>query len=107
MLNDKMIERPARDDWPILHRESQMEIINGLIIENQSIAIDDKHFIDCTLVNCILEYSGTNVAFESTQLRGCRYVFHGRARQTLQFLQGVGLMAFNPQEWGEFAETVN
>jgi hypothetical protein len=64
-----------------------MEVISGLTIKDECVAIDDKHFIDCTLINCILEYSGSDVAFDATRIRGCRYVFFGRARQTLQFLQ--------------------
>ena len=84
-----------------------MEIISGLNIKDECVTIDNKHFVNCNFSNCILEYSGTNVSFESTHLRGCRYVFHGRARQTLEFLQGVGLMTFDPRQWGEFPITVN
>jgi len=32
-------------------------------------------------------------------------VFFGRARQTLQFLQGVGLMELDPMQWGEYPQT--
>ncbi len=84
-----------------------MEIILGLTIENESIRIDGKHFIDCTLVDCILEYSGGDVMFERTHMRGCRHVFYGRARRTLHYLQGTGLMPFAPAEWGEYSDRIN
>ena len=84
-----------------------MESIIGQTIENESVAIDDKHFIDCTFINCVLEYSGRQVEFERTFMRGCRHVFYGRARRTLQYLQGTGLMPYAPSEWGEFSDNVN
>ena len=84
-----------------------MELLSGLTIKDECVQIDDKHFIDCVFINCILEYSGRDVAFESTRMSGCRYVFFGRARQTLHFLQGVGLMEHNPEHWGEFPSLPN
>ena len=84
-----------------------MEIIQRQTIRGESIEIDDKSFVDCTLIDCILEYSGHPVNFERTCFQGCRYVFFGRARRTVHFLQGAGLMTFNPADWGEFPNQVN
>ncbi len=83
-----------------------LKAVVGLTIENESVEIDDKHFIDCTLVNCILEYSGRAVAFERTHMRGCRHVFFGQARRTLHYLQNTGLMPYAPADWGEYSDRV-
>ena len=83
-----------------------METVSNRIIEGESLVIDNKHFVGCTLINCILEYSGDDVVFDRTEMRGCRYVFFGRARRTIHFLQGTGLMPHAPAEWGEFPGTV-
>ncbi len=84
-----------------------MDIIGSRIIEGECVQLDDKHFVDCTLINCILEYRGHNVVFERTIMRGCRHVFYGRARRTLHYLQSVGLMPHDPGQWGEFSEQVH
>ena len=84
-----------------------MELIQGQLIEDQAVAIDGKQFRDCTLARCILEYSGDSVVFERTHLRNCTYVFFGRARDTVHFLQSVGLMPFQPADWGEFPSEVH
>lgn len=83
-----------------------MDIVSNLIIQNESVDLDGKHFIDCTLLNCILEYSGGDIIFERTRIRGCRHVFYGRARMTLQYLHSTGLVPHNPSEWGDFQESV-
>lgn len=84
-----------------------METIQDQVIEGQSISIDCKLFRDCTLVRCILEYSGEPVIFERTQLQNCTYLFFGPARGTVHFLQSVGLMPYQPSDWGEFPDQVH
>ncbi len=84
-----------------------MEVVSGCTIQDECVVIDGKRFTDCTLINCILEYSGDPVDFVRTRMRGCRYVFYGRARHTVQFLQGTGLMLYDPAKWGEFCDQVN
>lgn len=84
-----------------------MEVVSGKTIEGVAFELDGKHIIDCTLVNCVLEYSGGEVVLERTHLRSCRHVFYGRARQTLRYLQGVGLMPYELGEWGEFSDVVH
>lgn len=63
--------------------------------------LDDKHFINCKFIDCILEYHGREVGFDRTHMNGRRHVFNGRARRTLHYLQGVGLMQYSPSDWGE------
>ena len=73
-----------------------------MTIRDELLEIDTKNFIDCTLIGCILEYSGHPVVFERTRLLGSRYVFFGPAKSTVQFLQNTALMSYNPEEWGNF-----
>ncbi len=84
-----------------------MEIVDGRTIKGECLQLDDKHFINCMLVNCVLEYRGHPVIFDRTIMRGCRHVFYGQARRTLHYLQGVGLMPHDPAQWGEFSDQVN
>ncbi len=84
-----------------------MELIQDQTFEGELLSIDEKQFVDCTLINCTLEYRGLPVSFTRTRMRGCRYVFFGSARSTVHFLQGVGLMTHVLGEWGELSETVN
>ncbi len=53
--------------------------------------MDDKRFVDCTFVDCTIEYGGGPVILERTALRVCRYFFSGTAKMTLEFLECVGL----------------
>jgi hypothetical protein len=84
-----------------------METIRNIFFEGQSINVDHKHFIECTFKDCILEYSGQSFTFERTQLTNCRYVFFGLARGTVHFLQCIGLLAEDPEQWVELSESVN
>ena len=84
-----------------------MELIQGITLTDELVTLDEKHFIDCLLVNCLLRYSGQDVIFERTVFRGCRHVFYGNARSTVHYLQNVGLMENGLGDWREFAEAVN
>lgn len=83
-----------------------MQNVQNRTIEGEVLTIDDTLYSDCVLINCTLEYSGGPVAFERTQMRGCQYVFFGRARRTIHFLQGVGLLDCGMNEWAEFSGLV-
>ncbi len=84
-----------------------MQTIQQRVFEGEVLEMDDKHFIDCTLTNCILRYSGRALVLEKTLLRGCNYVFFGRAKGTVRFLEMMGLLRAQAGEWGEFPELEN
>ncbi len=44
---------------------------------------------------------------EAIHSQDCRYVFQNRARGTLHYLQGVGLMQYSPSAWGELDSSVH
>ena len=84
-----------------------MRVLQDLILRNEMVTLDDTHFIACTFIDCILQYSGGDVIFDRTEMRSCQHVFYGRARQTLHYLQNVGLMEQPARSWGEFPELMH
>ncbi len=69
-----------------------MNIVQGLTMQGETISVDGKQFIDCTFIDCVIEYTGEPVILERTAMLSCRYRFSGPARMTLQFLDCVGLL---------------
>ena len=84
-----------------------MILISNRYFQDETVELDGCHFVSCTFSNCILEYHGGEVIFDRASMQSCRHVFFGRARRTLHYLQGIGLMDHDPAEWGEFHTTVN
>lgn len=82
-------EKPA--SAPLAAPGNLLQVVLGQTIENQTVVMDGKHFIDCSIVNCVLEYSGQALVMESTQFSGCSFRFKGEAALTLNFLQCFGL----------------
>jgi hypothetical protein len=66
-----------------------MEEIRRQTIKGKYLSIDEKGFIDCTLIDCILEYSGGPVSFHRTRFQRCRYVFVGRAKRTVHSFKAL------------------
>jgi hypothetical protein len=42
-----------------------MELIQGKTIEGRLLSIDGKQFVDCLLINCVLNYRGLPVIHEN------------------------------------------
>lgn len=83
-----------------------MELISGQHFDRQHIALDGKHFIDCTLNECSLEYSGQKLTIERTEILGCSLTFRAEASRTLQFLQGLGYMPEIAAAWRNISDTL-
>ena len=84
-----------------------MEIISGMTISGKTVLLDDKHFIDCTLQNCQLNYRGGNVILERTLITHCQHLFQGPARATVLYLKRVGLMDDASGFWDDEAEIIH
>ena len=69
-----------------------MEIITDQYIIGQRVKMDGKHFQDCVLLECTLEYAGGEMILERTQITRCNHLFRGSARLTLSFLELMGMM---------------
>ncbi len=70
-----------------------MNVLWNTTFENETVVIDGKHLIDCTLLNCSLDYSGGSVILERTELRGCHYIFRDQAQRTVRPPEALGLNA--------------
>ena len=69
-----------------------MQTVSHVTFENETVCLDNKHFEDCTLVRCVLEYSGEALLIERTAFEGCRLKLREGAGRTMQFLQCMGYM---------------
>ena len=70
-----------------------MQIVSNVAFENETVCLDNKHFEDCVLIRCVLEYSGQEFTLERTSFKGCRLKLSEGAGRTLQFLQCMGYMS--------------
>lgn len=62
-------------------------------LEGKHVVLDDGVFIDCTLKNCSLEYSGGDTYVQNCKGENCQLVWRGAAQRTVTLLQGLGLIA--------------
>ena len=68
-----------------------MLIITGAF-SDEDVSLDEKHFKDCTLINCTLSYDGGRLILERTRITGCNYLFGAAAQRTVSLLQTVGVL---------------
>lgn len=72
-------------------------------VENQTfraetVALDDKHFINCTFENCVLTYDGGYFAWNNTRFIGfCPIQFGETAQRVIVFLNNFGLIRTDRQ----------
>ena len=68
-----------------------MHVIARRTFQTETVEIDETYFVDCQFLNCILEYRGGKIAFESCRMSSCRYLFFGPALRTVEYLEALGL----------------
>lgn len=68
-----------------------LQRIVGQTLTNQVLVMDGKHFVDCSIINCVLEYNGQALVMETTEFSGCSFRFKSEAALTLNFLDCFGL----------------
>lgn len=69
-----------------------MVVTAGQTFENRTVQMDNVHFSRCTLINCVLEYSGKPVILEETEFKGCQFRFTCDAAMTVNFLKCFDLL---------------
>ena len=84
-----------------------MQHISNAVFQNETVCLDDKHFCDCVLQSCVLEYSGQALMIERTSFIGCRLKLSEGAGRTMQFLQCMGYMGEVPGDWNGAAGMLN
>lgn len=67
-----------------------MEEIRKQVIENETLLMDGKNFIECTITNCTLIFSGGDYAWTDTEFDMCILQFVGEAARTISFLGYFG-----------------
>lgn len=95
---DLQIELPPEEPPPSAEFKGSdngdlMEVVSGQNLSNEVVKLDGKHFIDCLLNDCVLEYDGYPMVLESTEFKGCTFRFTGQAALTFRFLECFGLIA--------------
>ncbi len=83
-----------------------MQSIQNQTFENQIVDIDDTTILDCVFIDCILRYSGRSFTIGRSQLLRCRYLLFGPAEETFRFLQLVGILDWQPQQWAPVTDRV-
>ena len=84
-----------------------LQTVSNLTIENETVCLDNKHFENCTLLHCVLEYSGEELRIERTSFRGCRLKLSAGAGRTMQFLQCMGYMGEVTGDWQTMTPVLN
>ncbi len=76
-----------------------MEIVTNTQFQDETVCLDNKHFCDCVLLRCVIEYSGEELLIERTSFTGCRLNLSDGAGRTMQFLQCMGYMDEVSGDW--------
>ncbi len=67
----------------------------GQTLTNQAFQMEECWFVNCTLVNCAMFYSGGRAMWENTNFQNCQWKFQEQALATIQVLTLIGLMKPN------------
>ena len=67
-------------------------------VENQTqngtaVFMDDKYFINCNFVACILIYAGGDFGWRNSSFQDCKIHWEGPANRTINFLRVFGLLS--------------
>ena len=84
-----------------------MQTISNQTFQDQTVCLDNKHFDNCFLLRCVLEYSGQELLIERTEFLSCRLKLSESAGRTMQFLQCMGYMGEVSGNWQSLAPLLN
>jgi hypothetical protein len=89
-------ETPARAPVSPAKKSSRvsegLEVVSNRCIRGELVNMDGKHFVDCELLHCTLQYSGQPVVLESTRFEHCGFQFTAEAALTARFLECFQLL---------------
>jgi hypothetical protein len=69
-----------------------MQIIENEVVSGKTIAIDEKHFVNCKYINCTVIYSGGDWSWTNTTFENCRFNLAGPAQKTATLLGHLGVL---------------
>lgn len=79
-----------------------MELIANQNIKDQIIQLDNHHFENCTVTNCVLVFSGGDFSWTNSHFTSCQLRLIGAAQRTITFLRHFGIV---PQQVPKTAES--
>jgi hypothetical protein len=65
-------------------------------ITGQILQVEDCWFVNCTLKQCVLYYSGGPFEFQNVKWDNCQWKFQGAAQQTIAVLSMIGALPIQP-----------
>lgn len=63
---------------------------------DQTFRVEECWFVNCTLKNCALFYSGGIPQLENSRMENCKWNFEGAAQQTIGVLTMIGALRLPP-----------
>jgi hypothetical protein len=68
-----------------------MEQFQGQTVRGQVVEVDGKHFQNCHLIDCELQFSGGVFVLMETSITNCTWAFGGAAQRTLRLVSTLNL----------------
>ncbi len=87
-----------------------MRIIKDQTIENDALDFDDTCFVNCTVKNSEIIYSGKHYAYRNSTFENCRLSLLGAAQSTQSFLRDFGQLKEGetpPEAKSKSSETIH
>ncbi len=69
-----------------------MQIIENEVVSGKTLAIDEKHFVNCRYNNCTLIYTGGEFTTANTVFENCHLSLAGAAQRTAALLGSFGIL---------------
>lgn len=69
-----------------------MRIYEDKTMSDQTFILEENVFLNCTLKNCDVFYSGGDFEFVNLKLDNTRFHFRGAAKNTQMLFQTIGLL---------------
>ena len=69
-----------------------MKVIAEQALKDTVLQMDDHHFEDCTITQCILVFSGGDFSWTNCKFVNCQIRFVGAAGKTLNFMKHFGIV---------------
>jgi hypothetical protein len=91
------VQHGSCDILPLLEGQP-MKVHRDKSISNESFVLEEHVFINCTLKNCDLFYSGGDHEVVDLKLDVTRFHFRGEADKTIRLLRALGLLKEAPPQ---------